>query len=352
MATAVDAPAASPRPLTIVWPNRRDPRLKLSAVIISLQVLGQAVLSFKVSIAQILVTIGVCAAIEVAITLRRSNVLMWPASALLTGNSIAFILRASGTRHGDWWSLHGIEFFVLAAVLAMGSKYVIRPGGRHRFNPSNLAIVWTLLVIGPAQVFPQYLYWGPLEGPVIAALVVIALGAAWILRTVGMVQMALAFLVPFTAIVAVLAAAGASFVAVWHEGEISGASYWAYISTSPELLIFVFFMMSDPKTAPRPGRPRIVYGVVTAVVAGALIAPQTTEFGVKVAILAGLTVSCALVPLLEDWARRRRPWSLRRPAALAVVIIAIATPLDTLALTGDESIELIERGLVDKPNAQ
>ena len=38
---------------------------------------------------------------------------------MLTGNSIALLLRASGTDHGDWWSLNGIEYFVLAAVLSL-----------------------------------------------------------------------------------------------------------------------------------------------------------------------------------------------------------------------------------------
>ena len=36
---------------------------------------------------------------------RQQHVLMWPASAMLTGNGVAFILRVPGTRHGDWWSL-------------------------------------------------------------------------------------------------------------------------------------------------------------------------------------------------------------------------------------------------------
>jgi len=164
------------RTIPVVLPNRRDPRLKLSAVIITLQVLGQTVLGFKVSIAQILITIGTCAIIDGAVTLRRQRVLAWPASALLTGNSIAFILRTSGTEHGDWWSLNGIEWFILAALVSLLVKYVVRPGGRHRFNPSNIGIVWALLVIGPVHVFPQYLWWGPLHAPVVAALAVIALG--------------------------------------------------------------------------------------------------------------------------------------------------------------------------------
>ena len=88
----------------MVLPRRRDPRLRVSAVIVSLQVLGQVALDFKVSIAQILVTIAACAVVEVAITYRRKRALIWPASAILTGSGVAFILRAPGTQHGDWWS--------------------------------------------------------------------------------------------------------------------------------------------------------------------------------------------------------------------------------------------------------
>jgi Na+-translocating ferredoxin:NAD+ oxidoreductase RnfD subunit len=337
------------RRIPVVLPSRRDPRLKLSVVIVALQVLGQTVLDFKVSIAQILVTIGVCAAVELAVTGVRERALIWPASAILTGNSVAFILRASGTRHGDWWTLHGIEYFVAAALIALLSKYLIRPGGRHVFNPSNAGLVWVLLVIGPVHVFPQYLWWGPIGAPVGAALAVILLGAIWILRSVRMVGMALAFLVPFTALVGIFAAAGQSFLAIWHDGPVSGLSYWSNIVLSPEVLIFVFFMMSDPRTAPRAPRARMAYGALTAVVAAGLLGVQPTEFGIKVAILASLTVSCALVPLIERGraalAGRSLAGALRRPAVVAVAIVAVAAPIDTLALASNEQISLIERGL-------
>ncbi|HSH59188.1 MAG TPA: hypothetical protein VK988_06000, partial [Acidimicrobiales bacterium] len=86
---------------------------------------------------------------------------MWPASGILTGSGVAFILRASGTDHGNWWSLNGIGFFVVAVALSLAFKHLVRPDGRHLFNPSNVGLVWTLLVVGPSQVFPQYLWWGP-----------------------------------------------------------------------------------------------------------------------------------------------------------------------------------------------
>ena len=90
-------------PYPVVLPKLRDPRLHLAATIISLQVIGQVGFHFRLSIAQILISLGTCAVLEVAIAVRRQQVLMWPASAMLTGNGVAFVLRVPGTRHGDWW---------------------------------------------------------------------------------------------------------------------------------------------------------------------------------------------------------------------------------------------------------
>ena len=354
----------------MILPSWRDPRLKLSAVIISLQVLGQTVLGFKLSIAQILVTVAACAAVDTVVTLRRQRMLVWPASALLTGNSVAFILRASGTRHGDWWTLHGIQYFLLAAMLALASKYLIRTAdGRHLFNPSNLGLVWTLLIIGPLHVFPQYLYWGPVGAPVAAALAVIALGAIWIVGSVRMFAMAVSFWTTLAALVAVFAIGGRSFVAVWHSGPVGGGAYWLDICASPELLIFVFFMMSDPKTTPRTRLGRVIYGAGTAVVAAAVLVWQPTEFGVKLAILSSLTLICAMVPVIDGLARRtdvarsgqpvREPVAPRRPTPwwrsrvlVAAALIAVAAPVDTLALTSNTQLAYIERGLTGAHNPQ
>ena len=373
---AVDRPhlAFRGREIPVVLPSWRDPRLRLSAVIMTLQVLGQTVLDFKLSIAQILVTIGVSAIIEIVVAFRREGMLIWPASAILTGNSVAFILRASGTKHGDWWSLNGIHWFLLAAVLSLLSKYLVRagPGGRHLFNPSNVGIVWVLLVIGPAHVFPQYLWWGPFDAGLAVTVAVILAGGVWVMRPVRMYGMALSFLLPFAVLVGIFAASGREFVAIWHEGPISGVSYWLNIALSPEVLIFVFFMMSDPQTAPKAPLGRIVYGAGTALVSAGLLYFQPTEFGIKLSILSSLTVVCALVPLIEAAVRRvqqrraeppaepspePRPVLRRRvaaalsPAVLAAVIIAVAAPVDTATFAGNEQVINIERGLAGR-NAQ
>src|SRR3954466_2574516 len=127
------------RDYPVLLPRIVDPRLHLAAVIISLQVLGQAALGFRVSIAQILVSLGTCAVLEVAIAFRRQHVILWPASALITGNGVAFVLRVPGTEHGDWWSLRGWWIYVATAAVSLLSKYLIRwpRGGARKIEHSR-----------------------------------------------------------------------------------------------------------------------------------------------------------------------------------------------------------------------
>ena len=379
--TQVTAPAPA-RPhvtvrgqeIPVVLPSRRDPRLKLSAVVMTLHVLGQTLLDFKVSIAQIVISMAVCGLIEGVITFRNTRVLVWPASGILTGSSIALILRASGTVDGDYWSLNGIEFFVLAGIVSLMSKHLIRPTGRHLFNPSNVGIVWCLLVVGPNHVFAQYLWWGPSILGQVLAYAVILFGAFWVLRAVRMIPMALSFMLTFAALTGLFALGGREFIAIWHEGPIGGMEYWVNVALSAEVLVFVFFMISDPQTAPKAPEARVIYGAAVAAVAAALIYPQQTEFGIKVSILSSLVVVCAVVPLLEAAVRRRRQRAeaaadplatpptpvrkprlaaaVRRPAVVAALIIAVAAPIDTALLSDNKQVILIEQGQVGKANAQ
>src|SRR5918994_3879013 len=131
----------------VLLPKRSDPRLHLAAVIVSLQVLGQVAFDFRLSIAQILVSLLTCAVLEVGIAFRRQHVILWPASALLTGNGVAFILRVPGTEHGDWWSMHGWWIFAGTAAVSLLSKHLIRFRGNHVFNPSNFGLVVCFLVL-------------------------------------------------------------------------------------------------------------------------------------------------------------------------------------------------------------
>jgi len=160
-------------PYPVLLPNIRDPRLHLAAVIISLQILGQVAFEFRLSIAQILVALGTCAVLEFGIAFFRHHVILWPASALLTGNGVAFILRVPGTEHGDWWSMNGWWIYVGTAAVSILSKHVIQLGGRHIFNPSNFGLVLCFLVLGESRAEPLDFWWGPMDAWMVAALALI-----------------------------------------------------------------------------------------------------------------------------------------------------------------------------------
>jgi len=314
----------------VLLPTIRDPRLHLAAIIVTLQVLGQVAFDFQLSIAQILVSLAVAGVLEFGITLWRGRVLMWPASALLTGNGVAFVLRVPGTEHGDWWSMKGWWIFAGTSAVALLSKYVIRVRGNHVFNPSNFGLVLCFLLLGADRADPLALWWGPLSPALVLALVLIVVGGFLILRRLHLLEIAVGFWLAFAAGIGVLAASGHTMTAAWHVGPIEGAQFWWLLVSSPEILVFLFFMITDPKTTPSGRAGRRAYAVGVGLLATLLIAPQTTEFATKVAILASLALVCAARGLVElvgpaRLAARRPVAALpRRAAAGALLAGALA----------------------------
>jgi Na+-translocating ferredoxin:NAD+ oxidoreductase RnfD subunit len=298
----------------IVLPSWRDPRLHLAGVIVSLQVLGQVAFDFRLSIAQILISIATCAVLEVGIVFHRQRMLVWPASALLTGNGVAFILRVPGTDHGDWWSTNGWWIFAGTAALSLLSKYVIRFRGEHVFNPSNFGLVVCFLALGSELADPLDFWWGPMSPALALALAIIVVGGFAILTRLRLLAMALAFWVVFVAAVAVVAASGHAMTARWHLGPVEGLHFWTVLAFSPEILVFVFFMLTDPKTVPAGPRGRFVFAVSVALLAAFLVALSPTEFWAKVAVLGALATACAARPLVA-----LAPSLRLRPAAGALL---------------------------------
>src|SRR6185436_2305918 len=317
------------RSYPVLLPSIRDPRLHLAATITSLQVLGQVAFHFRLSIAQILVSLLTCAVLEVGIAMRRQHVILWPASALLTGNGVAFILRVPGTEHGDWWSMNGWWIFAATAAVSLLSKHLIQFRGGHIFNPSNFGLVLCFLLLGPELADPLEFWWGPMGFWLALALAIIVGGGFAILRRLRLLSIAVIFWLTFTASIAVIAASGHDMTANWHLGPVSDWYFWRVLAFSPEILVFLFFMITDPKTIPAGKVGRRVYAVAIGLLAALLLAPQTTEFGSKVAVLSALAIVCAARPLLvllSDAARRRR-WDGRfavRRASRAVGAVALA----------------------------
>jgi hypothetical protein len=322
----------------VLLPNLRDARLHVAAVIVSIHILGQVTLRFHVTVPQILAAILTCAVMEVAITFRSRRAFVWPASAMLTGSGVALILRVPDTPVGDHWSFHGWYVFAGVAALSLATKYLIRYRGSHVFNPSNIGLVVAFVVLGSSRVEPLDFWWAPLGSGLLLAYAVILVGGLLITARLGLLAAAVTFWITLAAGLGLLAASGHCMVARWAFAPVCGIDYWRVIMTSPEVLIFLFFMITDPKTVPAGRAGRIAFGFLVAVTSTLLMAPQTNEFGTKVALLAGLVIVCAGRPILARLTAARTV-ELARPrlrvlapgvavlaAVLGVAVVAAGAP--------------------------
>jgi hypothetical protein len=321
------------REYPVILPSIRDPRLHVAMVLLTLQVLGQTVLDFRLSVAQILVCLAVGAVIEFGVAFFKDKVILWPASGLLTGNSTAFILRTPGTLHGDWWSLHGIWIFIGVVAVSMASKYLIRWRGRHIFNPSNLGLVLAFVALGPQYTEPQDLWWIPLGFWMYVTYAILIGGGlliGWELKLIGL---EVGYMLAFAAGVALALAPVPDhcMVASWHATPMCGGELWQILVTSPEVLIFALFMVPDPRTVPDRQAARFVFGAIVGVLSVFLLGPTTLEFWTKTAILASLVFACAgrfalarvMAPLDESdgLGPQLRRFGWRTPAAIGLAAL-------------------------------
>ncbi len=194
-----------------------------------------------------------------------------PLSALITSFSLTLLLRTDV-----------IGLAMLAAVIAIGSKFLIRVHGKHVFNPANVALVSLMLCSDQAWVSSGQ--WG---SATISAFALACLGFL-VLTRAKRAETTLAFIGFFAGLLVARA--------LWLGDPLSIPSHQLQ---NGALLIFAFFMISDPKTSPNSARGRIIYGALVAVVAFII---QFVIYEPNGPILA-LIMSAPLVPLIDAISR-------------------------------------------------
>jgi enediyne biosynthesis protein E5 len=158
-------------------------------------------------------------------------------SPLITGLSLSLLLRAD-----EAW-LHA-----LAGVIGIGSKFVLRIDGKHIWNPAGLAIVVLLLTSNDVWISPGQ--WG--SAVWFAAL--LGFFAILVLHAARRSDMALFFLGSHAALL---------FARAWWLGDPIAIPIHQLQSGS--LLIFTFFMISDPRTSPDARLGRFLFAASVAV---------------------------------------------------------------------------------------
>src|SRR5690606_24502879 len=136
------------------------------------------------------------------------------------------------------------------------------------------------------------------------AYLVILVGGLLITRRVGLLGMAIAFWATLGLGLGALSLSGHCMVTSWSLQPVCDGDFWWTVMSSPETMIFLCFMITDPRTVPSGRRNRLVFGVCVGVASALFIAPWQTEFGAKVGLLGGLVAACAARPALA-WLSQR-----------------------------------------------
>ena len=212
-----------------------DPRLYQIAVLASLLVYGLVWLDFDITVARaalLLLTVLATQAVGDRIEGRSPNL----RSALISGLSLCLLLRTNRT-----------DLAILAAVVTIAAKFVIRYRGKHIFNPTNGGIVAMLLLTDQVWVSPGQ--WGSVA---FFAFLMACLGGLVVNRA-SRSDVTYAFIVFYGALL---------FGRSWYLGEPFGIPL--HRLESGALLLFTFFMISDPKTTPDSRAGRVLFAALVA----------------------------------------------------------------------------------------
>lgn len=244
-----------------------DPRTYQITSLSLLLAYGTVCLDFPLGVSAIALTVfGALLAHTVCLRFAAHYHSDWP-SAVISALSICLLLRYSH-----------VEFAILTAALAVASKAVLRFGGRHLFNPSALALVLVTLSCDGAWLSPGQ--WGRTAWWLFAVA-----GAGLIVVTrARRADISLAFLAAISVSVFIRA--------LWLGDPVAIAIHQL---TNGALLLFAFFMISDPRTGPVSRRGRIVFGILIGVAAACY---EFTTYHANGPIL--MLIACTpLVPLLD-----------------------------------------------------
>jgi Na+-transporting NADH:ubiquinone oxidoreductase subunit NqrB len=153
-------------------------------------------------------------------------------SALITSLGLSLLLK-TGT----------IETAILASVFAISSKFLIRVNHKHLFNPANFGIVAAILLTNDAWVSPGQ--WG---SSVLLWFIVGAGGLMMILK-VGRIDTSITFLLVFGALLFIR-----HVIYLGWEPQV-----WLHKMSNGTLLLYAFFMITDPMTTPNHIKARILW---------------------------------------------------------------------------------------------
>jgi len=263
-----------------------DPKYLIVFLITLVLVAGEARYSILGGYQRLVTTLGVCVATEVFLSWWLRGRVVNIASAYITGISLALLTKPQAN---ILWP------FALGAFLAIASKYVLVYRNRHLWNPSNFAIAFMVLAAANSVAILSHQWGNDLR----INLVIWAFGLIIAARA-RVLHVTLTYVACFLGLAIV-------------RNLIIGGPLLAELApiTGPMYQLFVFFMVTDPRTTVSTRRGRMIVVALVALfeavirLAGDFQLPLLRPFYVSPPILA-----LAIVGPIAMW------WDLRRKAAL------------------------------------
>jgi len=280
------------RPLHRLLP--RDPRDLQIAFLGSFLVLGVAFLGLQIEPWMPPVLLGSTCAVQWACERCLKIPSSGLRSPLITGLGLCLLLRTDA-----------IWVPPLAATIAIGAKYLVRIRGKHVFNPGMLGLTSCVLLSGHAWCSPSQ--WG--EGMALLAWFAV-LGLAVVSRSFR-TDVSLAFLGSW-----VLLKLGR---VLWLGQRPAVLGHQLLVGS---LILFTFFMISDPKTTPDRRSARIGWGMAVALLAFVL---QHQAWVMNSPVWALLLLSPAVPVLDRLFPASRFRWPSGQPSPQGVVAVPAPT---------------------------
>jgi Na+-transporting NADH:ubiquinone oxidoreductase subunit NqrB len=270
-----------------------DNRFLAPALITCILLVGQLTFGMLESWTRTLVAIGVSMLIE--LVLGKLIVGKFPhlASSYVSGISVGILIRSP-----FFWP------YALCAALSVTSKYVLRLNNRHLWNPSNFGVS-AMLFLYPAAVASLSIQWGNFVWPM---LVVWCLGSIIISRLKR-------FHICITYVVSFILLSG---LRSW----ITGGPFLASVApvTGPMYQLFVFFMITDPRTTVSTKQGQCLVAFLVAVVEMLLRLAQVIHAPFYALFLVGPVANA-----VEIARQRRKASAMEAPVAASPVTESLAS---------------------------
>ncbi len=217
--------------------RRIDKRYLAPILVTAVLVTGQVTFGFLESWSRTALAIVTAIAVDALLGWLMVGKVPHLASAYMTGISVGMLVRSP-----EFWP------YALCSAISITSKYVIRVDGRHIFNPSNLGMV-AMLLLAYDTVAGLSIQWGNNLLPMVAVWIF----GSVIIASLGRLHITGSYVVAFV-VFSVLRSA------------VTGHPFLAEVApiTGPMYQLFIFFMITDPKTTVHPKWAQCLVAVLVA----------------------------------------------------------------------------------------